>query len=325
MTAHPVDTVLIVAWLVFAHLVADFVLQNDWIAVNKANGTRIGWSALGVHGSHVALCLVPVVFAYGAQGLAYLALVTLTHMAVDRWKVQATRVADARAQARARERLARGALSGSGLGEAWTPWPGMLFLADQALHLTIALVGWLVILESSALMPAFVDFVNAVIRSWDPAAFHAVVLTGVVLVSLFLVNTRGAYYFALAMVAPRTLRPAPDEADGAEALAGAAPRVAGAAPSVGDAAPRAGDAAPTGASARIAVTVMAMERLLIASLVVTGMALAAVLVVALDVAARWRQLGDRGFAEWYLVATLGSVSVALASGLLALAALASLG
>jgi hypothetical protein len=55
------------------------------------------------------------------------------------------------------------------------------------------------------------------------------------------------------------------------------------------------------------------------------MALAAVLVVALDVAVRWRQLGDRGFAEWYLVATLGSVSVALASGLLALAALASLG
>jgi hypothetical protein len=70
---------------------------------------------------------------------------------------------------------------------------------------------------------------------------------------------------------------------------------------------------------------MASERLLIAALVMTGMAVAGALVVALDVAARWRQLGDRGFAEWYLVATLGSVSVALASGFLAMAALASLG
>jgi hypothetical protein len=318
-----VDPVLIVAWLVFAHLVADFVLQNDWIAINKANGTRTGWSALAVHGSHVALCLVPVVFAYGVQGVVYLALVTLSHMAIDRWKVQATRAADASAQAQARERLAQGTLSGSGLGEAWTPWPGMLFLADQALHLTIALVGWLVILEGTALMPAFVDFVNAVIRSWDQAAVHAVLLTGVVLVSLFLVNTRGAYYFALAMVTPRTLRPAA-EGDAAGAPATATPGAGDGVPSVG-LGPQAGDAAPTGAAARITVTVMAMERLLIAALVVTGMALAAVLVVALDVAVRWRQLGDRGFAEWYLVATLGSVSVALASGLLALAALASLG
>jgi hypothetical protein len=256
--------------------------------------------------------------------VVYLALVTLSHMAIDRWKVQATRAADASAQAQARERLAQGTLSGSGLGEAWTPWPGMLFLADQALHLTIALVGWLVILEGTALMPAFVDFVNAVIRSWDQAAVHAVLLTGVVLVSLFLVNTRGAYYFALAMVTPRTLRPAPAEGDAAEAPAIATPAAGDVAPTVGSA-PQAGDAAPTGPSARIAVTVMAMERLLIASLVVTGMAQAVVLVVALDVAARWRQLGDSGFAEWYLVAMLGSVSVALASGLLALAALASLG
>lgn len=306
MTAHPVDTVLVVVWLVFAHLVADFVLQNDWIAINKANGTPTGWSALGVHGFHVALCLLPAVLAFGAQGLAYLVLVALTHVIVDRWKVQATKLMDARAQAQARERLARGALQGSGLGPAWTPWPGMLFLADQALHLTIALVGWLVVLEGSALTPAFVDFVDAVVRAWDPGVFHAAILTGVVLVSLFLVNTRGAYYFAMALVSPRALRA--DDGDDPAAVA----------------ASQAADAAPTGASARITVTVMAMERLLIAALVMTGMALAAALVVGLDVAARWRELGDRGFAEWYLVATLGSVSVALASGLLAMAALASL-
>ena len=47
------DTVLVLTWLVFAHLVADFVLQNDWIAMNKATGGREGWRALGVHGFHV--------------------------------------------------------------------------------------------------------------------------------------------------------------------------------------------------------------------------------------------------------------------------------
>ena len=60
-----VDTVLVLTWLVFAHLVADFVLQNDWIAMNKATGGSEGWRALGVHGFHVGICLVPAVLAFG--------------------------------------------------------------------------------------------------------------------------------------------------------------------------------------------------------------------------------------------------------------------
>ena len=83
----------------FAHLVADFVLQNDWIAMNKATGGSEGWRALGVHGFHVGLCLVPAVLAFGLPGLVYLAVVVVTHMIVDRWKVQATRRAEAEAQA----------------------------------------------------------------------------------------------------------------------------------------------------------------------------------------------------------------------------------
>ena len=302
MTAHPVDAVLVVTWLVFAHLVADFVLQNDWIAINKATGGRLGWSALGVHGLHVALCLVPVVFAYGMVGFAYLLLVSLSHMAVDRWKVQATRLAERRAQARARDRAAHGALPDSGLGTAWTAWPGMLFLADQALHITIALVGWLVLLEGASLGQGFVDFVNAVTRTWDPATFHAATLTAVVLVSLFVVNTRGAFYFAMALVSPRNL------ADQAEVALPPAPPVA-----------------PTGAAARIAAATAAIERLLIATLVLIGAPIVAGLVVALDVAAQWRRLQDARYAEYYLLATLGSIGVALGSALLAQAVLASLG
>ena len=140
------DTVLVLAWLVFAHLVADFVLQNDWIALNKGTGGRTGRAALGLHGFHVALCLVPAVLAFGLPGLLYLVIVAGTHMAVDTWKVSVTRRSERLAIETARERAATGAPGpSSGLGRAWTPWPGMLFLADQLLHLTIAIVAWLVI------------------------------------------------------------------------------------------------------------------------------------------------------------------------------------
>ena len=100
----------------------------------------------------------------------YLVVVVVTHMIVDRWKVQATRRAEAEAQAQARARIERtGQAPASGLGAAWTPWPGILFLADQALHLTIAIVGWLVILAGVALLPQFVDVVNRILGSWDRA------------------------------------------------------------------------------------------------------------------------------------------------------------
>ena len=146
-------TVLTLAWLALAHLVADFVIQTNWIAINKATGGRNGWAALSVHGFHVGLCLLPAVIAYGVSGLAYVLLVALTHMAVDRWKVRATRRAEKQALEAARRRHAgKPDTTPSGLGVAWTPWPGMLFAADQALHLTIAVVGWLVLLQSQALM-----------------------------------------------------------------------------------------------------------------------------------------------------------------------------
>jgi hypothetical protein len=306
------DTTLVVVWLVFAHLVADFVLQNDWIAINKANGTREGYRALLTHGFHVSLCLVPAVLAFGVPGLVYLVLVALSHMLVDRWKVQATRRAEAAAQAQAIARRDQtGFLVPSGLGGAWTPWPGMLFLADQALHMTFALVGWLIILESVPLTAQWVDVVNMILRTFDRAAVHALVLTSVVFVSVFLVNTRGAYYFAMALLSPRELKPEP-AADGVPAPV---PAPAAATPT---------NAVPVGAPYRIESTVAAFERLLIVAFLMLGSVLGVVGVVALRVAARWRQLEDRGYVEYFLLGTLASVSVAVASALLAMAALASL-
>ena len=57
------------------------------------------------------------------------------------------------------------------------------------------------------------------------------------------------------------------------------------------------------------------------TLVLAGAEAAIGLVVAAKTLARFKQLDDRQFAEYYLLGTLASVSVALATGLLAAAAL----
>ena len=387
------DTVLVLAWLVLAHLIADFVLQNDWIAINKATGGRQGWAALSVHGFHVGLCLLPAVLAYGVPGLAYLVVVVLTHMAVDRWKVRATRRSERGALEAARRRQeGKPDSTPSGLGVAWTPWPGMLFAADQALHLTIALVGWLVLLQAQVLQTVWVDVVNRILGSWDRASVHAVILTGVVLVSLFLVNTRAAYYFVLALVSPREIPetskspaevvaavpPPPEPVPGGEAVAVAQPvgalatavggpvgRVARGAPSASAATPIASGngasepgngtaatgngtasadgggvgvmtaarpavvasgqpaptAVPSGAPARIGATIGAFERLLVVALILVNATAAVGFVIAAKTIARFKQLDDRGFAEYYLLGTLASVSVAIGSAVIAQAAL----
>lgn len=299
------DTVLLLAWLVLAHLVADFVLQNDWIAMNKARAGRLGAAALGAHGLHVALCLVPVAFAFGLPGVAFVAVVAISHMAVDYWKVGATGRAERAALEAARRRQeGPGDAPGSGLGNAWTPWPGLLFLADQALHLGITVIAWLVILQGVGLRAPFVDLVNQLLRDWDRQAVHAVVLTGVVLLSLLLVNTRGAYYFVLALVSPREVPSASSEAASSEAVA---------------------SIVPTGASARVGTTIAGLERLLIVMLVLAGAVAGVGLVMLVDAVARFRQLQDRGYAEYYLLGAFGGVSVAVSSALLGLAALRTLG
>jgi hypothetical protein len=341
------DIVLVMAWLVFAHLVADFVLQNDWIALNKGTGGRTGWLALGTHGFHVALCLAPTVLAFGWLALVYVAIVVVTHMLVDRWKVQATRRAERSALEAARQRYpGPGGAPASGLGSAWTPWPGMLFIADQALHLLIAILGWLIIMEGIAIQAWFADFVDIILRTWDPAMFHAVVLTAVVLVSLFLVNTRGGYYFVLALVSPRELpdQPVPDpeelpEPAPAPAPAGYTVKVGPITATVNPGVPLAEEApvpaepapaarpkpsVPSGAPARIGATIGALERLLIVGFVLVGLDVAVGFVIAAKTIARFKQLDDRGFAEYYLLGTLASVAVAFSSAIIAKAALGTI-
>jgi hypothetical protein len=82
---------------------------------------------------------------------------------------------------------------------------------------------------------------------------------------------------------------------------------------------------PSGAPARIGATIGALERLLIAALILTGAEAAVGFVIAAKTIARFKQLDDRGFAEYYLLGTLASVAVAIGSAVLAQAALRTLG
>ena len=66
-----------------------------------------------------------------------------------------------------------------------------------------------------------------------------------------------------------------------------------------------------------------MNHFLIVAFVLTNATAAIGFVVAAKTLARFKQLDDRRFAEYYLLGTLASVSVALASGLVAAAALAA--
>ena len=69
-------------------------------------------------------------------------------------------------------------------------------------------------------------------------------------------------------------------------------------------------------------TIGVIERLLIATLVLAGGVAAVGLVIAAKTIARFRQLEDRLFAEYYLLGTLASVSLAVITSLIAQLALA---
>ena len=87
---------------------------------------------------------------------------------------------------------------------------------------------------------------------------------------------------------------------------------------------RGGRARPPDApsEAGIGSTIGIIERLLISALVLAGGLLAIGLVVAAKTLARFKQLDDRDFAEYYLLGTLASVTFAVVTSLVALRALA---
>src|SRR5947207_923043 len=130
MTANDV---LVIAWLVLAHLIADFVLQTDRVATAKfATGAR-AWRGLAAHWFTVAVAMLPVPFAFGGRGLVALLAISIVHAVIDRSKVVLTRRVEAAALEEAALMHEAPAVAAS-LGSAWTPVPAALFVLDQIAH-----------------------------------------------------------------------------------------------------------------------------------------------------------------------------------------------
>jgi hypothetical protein len=91
--------------LLFAHTLADFVFQTNWMAQNKRNPVALT--------AHIAVVLVTAIAAVGTLHPALFALAGV-HLVLD-------------------------------AGKAWLPWRGLVpFLLDQALHVAtlVAVVIW---------------------------------------------------------------------------------------------------------------------------------------------------------------------------------------
>jgi hypothetical protein len=346
------DPILTLGWLILAHLVADFVIQTSGIVEAKTSRGGGAWRGLLAHGLGVALCLVPVALAFGAPGLWALIAIALAHVVIDRVKIVATHRAEARALAESRRRH-EGRVPAGGLGRAWTPLPAVYFALDQMAHLTVIAVAWGIWLAGRAPTVEWSAAVGRVLGERDQVVINEVSLVAVVFLSLLIANTRAGALFVATLVRPIEAASGSDEApqgkangtpaaaapaEKSSAAAGERPRgwsfrigpfagrveadppsrsTAGAATDP-PAADRDRAAVPP---AQVGATIGVLERLLIVTLLLVGADAAIGFVVAAKTIARFRLLDDRDFAEYYLLGTLASVSVAIVTALAARAAL----
>jgi hypothetical protein len=297
------SAILLISLAILAHLVADFVLQTDAIAEAKAAQDARAWRGLGIHAGIVAICLVPFAVAYGARGLGYLLVVSITHGLIDRTKVVLNRraapaalaapavvtapPADALPPAEVSPPAELLAAPDAPGDRAWTPIPAVLFLADQAAHFVVLLVGASVLLLGQPTLAVWRDAVHAAGTHLLPVAHQGpALIVLVVLIDLAIINIRGGLFLVGTLLTPRGF------ASGAEP-----------------------------GPERVGATIGVLERLIVCVLVLAGQSAAIGFVIAAKTLARFRQLDDRHFAEYYLVGTLASVTLALASSLLAAAAI----
>ena len=302
--------ILLVSLAILAHLVADFVFQTDSIAEAKAAPDGRAWRGLAIHTGIVAICLVPFVAAYGGRGLEYLVVVSVAHGLIDRTKVVLSRHAVRPGAIPAeREGPATPAPAGDGPGpgsdepgpgpdlpgdQAWTPMPAVLFLADQAAHFVVLILGASVILLGHPTLGGWRAAVQAIGGHLLPVSHpQAALIVVVVLIDLAIINIRGGLFLVGTLLTPRGF------VGGSEAGSEPGPE-------------------------RVGATIGVLERLIVCVLVLTGQVAAVGLVIAAKTLARFRQLDDRRFAEYYLIGTLASVTLALATAIVAEAALGAL-
>ena len=339
------DAGLVLAWLILAHLVRTSCSSRAaWLVPRRPRGGGATPALLG-HALVVGICVVPFGLAFGAPGWWVVAIVTLSHAAIDRLKAVLTRRAEAAALAEARRRHEAAGTAPDGLGPAWTPVPGALFAVDQFAHVAILVAAWAALLSVAPLDPAFAGWAAGWLGARDPAVVHEVLFRGVVLASLLIVNVRAGALFVGVLVAPRLAiegRPLEDRPTASATPATPAPPAPPArlgwtfqvGPIEGRAVPDPAAPPPTAVTqvhaspappGRVGEAIGIIERLLIVTFVLAGAEAAIGLVIAAKTLARFKQLDDRDFAEYYLLGTLASVAIASISAFAAAAALGSLG
>jgi Protein of unknown function (DUF3307) len=293
------EPIIVLAWLALAHLAADFVFQTDWMATEKFGHGPRARTALAAHVAVVGLCLVPFLAAYGIPGGGLLGVVTLGHWVIDRTKIRLTRQVEAKALLAAglHARPTDRPLLADELDRTWTAMPAFLFIADQLAHLALMGLAWWLLIARAPLTTFWLD-ATAGLAGPDPAAFHHAVLGVVVVLALLIVNTKAGSLFVVTLVKPRATVTGGDGATGRDGSGREGPP-----------------------PERVGQAIGVLERLLVVVFVLIRAEVAIGLVLAAKTIARFRQLDDREFAEYYLLGTLASISVAIFSGLLALAAL----
>jgi hypothetical protein len=352
----PADPILTLTWLVLAHLVADFIVQTNAVVMAKNSPGRRGWVGLAAHGLGVGACLIPVALAFGVPGLWTLIAITAAHLVIDRTKVLLThRVQDRAVQAA--DRRHEGAAPAAGLGRAWTPMPAAYFATDQLAHLAATAVAWAIWLSGQAPTIEWSNAMTNLFAGRDLAVVHDVVLWLVVIAALLIANVRAGALFVATLVRPTELgaeiggvavepETPPDDAvpppavetqpPAAESLpprprrswefqigplAGTVAQGEEPPPESIPVAPPPPPAVLVPAPAQVGATIGILERLLIVAFMLASAEAAIGFVIAAKTIARFRLLDDRDFAEYYLLGTLGSVGVAVITGLAAKAAL----
>jgi hypothetical protein len=279
---------LVLAALVLAHLVADFVLQTDTIALGKFGDGRHAWNMLFAHAVIVTVTALPLVFVFGVPGLVFVAVTAITHFVIDRVKIVLTM----RTPQPVAEAVAEGGdpQAGPPLDRAWSARPAGLFVLDQVAHLVVLLVAWYWLLLGQPVTPFWNDLSSRLAQGVDPATFYHLTLATVVLLDLAILNVRAAALMIGTLV--RAPQPVTD-----------------------------GSSSASAPEARVGAVIGILERLIVVALVLVGQYAAIGLVVTAKTIARFRQLEDRQFAEYYLLGTLASIATAIVTGMVGVAAI----
>ena len=198
MTADPILTL---AWLILAHLVADFLLQTSGVVAAKTAGGGRALRGFANHALGVAICLVPVALAFGGPGVMVLVAIVVSHVVIDRIKIVATSRTEAAAMAESR-RQHEGAAPAAGLGRAWTPLPAAWFVFDQVAHLAIIWLAWAIWLAGTAPTVGWAAAVTTIVGGSDPKVVHEAVRAFVVVTALLIANVRGGAILVAILVRP---------------------------------------------------------------------------------------------------------------------------